>query len=77
MIAVLDDHNGDKKMRLLRISDVAQRIGVHESTIRRWCQKGAGPAHIKVGRGHYLFDPEAVERWLVQLKTRGGSPSED
>jgi excisionase family DNA binding protein len=63
-------------MKLLRISDVAQRIGVHESTIRRWCQKGAGPAHIKIGRGHYLFDPQTVERWLTDLKTQGGPSKE-
>ncbi len=55
-------------MKLLRISDLSQRIGVHPSTIRRWCERGEGPAHIKVGRGHYLFESEAVECWLNQLR---------
>ncbi|MGO9120491.1 MAG: helix-turn-helix transcriptional regulator [Desulfomonilaceae bacterium] len=58
-------------MKLLRVSDLAKCIGVHESTIRRWCQKGAGPAHIKIGRGHYLFDSEAVEQWLIRLRNQG------
>jgi excisionase family DNA binding protein len=56
-----------KNRQLMRATDAAQAIGVDASTLRRWCRQGKGPQHIKVGRGHYLFTPEAVKAWLVSF----------
>jgi len=56
-------------MKLLRIQDLAEMTGFHESTIRRWCEAGAGPRHLKIGPGrHYRFRAEDVDRWLNRVQ---------
>ena len=52
----------------LRLSEVAQDLGVDPSTLRRWCQKGKGPRHIKTPGGTYIFLPEHVEEWKKGLE---------
>ena len=56
---------------LMRATQVAEQIGVHVTTFRRWCQKGEGPPYIKIGRGHFLFRPEDVQEWLKQFQASG------
>jgi excisionase family DNA binding protein len=36
--------------RMLRVSDVADRLGVSEKTVRRWFKAGTLPQPIKLGR---------------------------
>jgi len=54
--------------RTLRLPEVAERIGVHSSTLRRWCEEGKGPRHIKTPGGTYIFRAEEVEKWLAELE---------
>lgn len=52
----------------LRLPELAERIGIHSSTLRRWCEEGKGPRHIKTPGGTYIFRSEDVEKWLAGLE---------
>ena len=53
---------------LIKIPEIAKELGVAESTVRRWCERGEGPGHVKIGhRRHYLFSPEDVHEWYRQI----------
>jgi excisionase family DNA binding protein len=47
----------------LTLSDVAQKLGVHPSTVRLWSDKGALPVHRTSG-GHRRYKRSEVELWL-------------
>lgn len=50
----------------LSAQELARRLGVHDKTIRRWCQRGEIPAHCYLKgseRGHYRFFADAVRHW--------------
>lgn len=61
--------------KMLRIKEVAKRLGVDPVTMRRWLEQGKGPAHIRTPGKVYLFDHRDVESWLNSL--RSSDPSED
>lgn len=44
---------------MLRVEQVAKRLGVHVTTVRRYVKGGQLPAHL-IGNRH-LFDPADVE----------------
>ena len=46
---------------LLSVSEAADRLGVHISTVRRWTESGALP-EVRTPGGHRRFPAEAVER---------------
>jgi excisionase family DNA binding protein len=50
--------------RLLSAEDVAQLMGVKETTVWRWCREGNLPC-LKVGK-HWRVRPEALEDFLRQ-----------
>jgi predicted DNA-binding transcriptional regulator AlpA len=57
------------KNRPVRVRDLAERIGVDVSTVRRWLANGDGPPHIKTPGGHIIFDdPEALDQWIESLR---------
>jgi len=63
-------------MKLLQIKDLAKMTGFHESTLRRWCEAGAGPRYMKIGPGgHYRFREEDVDRWLKRVQPQQESDS--
>jgi hypothetical protein len=54
--------------RPLRVTDIADKIGVSPCTVRRWLEDGEGPAHIRTPGGMFLFpDHAAVEHWIASL----------
>lgn len=57
----------------LSLSDVAEMLGVHPSTLRIWSDKGGFPVHRTQG-GHRRFLRSEVELWMQSQ--RAGGPSE-
>lgn len=57
----------------LSLSDVAELLGVHPSTVRNWSDHGGFPVHRTQG-GHRRFLRNEVELWLQSQ--RAGAPSE-
>jgi DNA-binding transcriptional MerR regulator len=53
---------------VLRIPEVAREIGVHPSTLQRWCVQGKGPRHIKTPGGTHIFRAQDVASWLASLQ---------
>lgn len=47
----------------LSLSDVAEMLGVHPSTVRSWSDKGGFPVHRTQG-GHRRYRQEEVELWM-------------
>jgi len=58
-----------RQTETLRLPEVAAAIGVHASTLQRWCASGKGPRHIKTPGGTYIFRPEDVAKWLKGLES--------
>lgn len=52
---------------------VAQRLGVSESSVKRWLDQGAVPI-VRTAGGHRRVSQESVDRLLEQLKTTSGFP---
>jgi excisionase family DNA binding protein len=51
--------------RLLRVADVAERLGVDPSTVYRLVQRGELPALQIGGRGHTVrIDENELQAWL-------------
>jgi excisionase family DNA binding protein len=53
-----------EKMELLSAEDVAELVGIKESTVWRWCREGRIPC-LKVGK-HWRVRREALEDFLEQ-----------
>lgn len=62
--------NKDNNKDLLSISEVAEKLGVHKETLRRWDNQGKLKA-IRFGkRGHRRYKREEIEKILDQHDTR-------
>lgn len=59
---------------LLRLPDVARKIGIHPSTLQRWCADGKGPRHIKTPGGTHIFRVDDVASWLASLQSPDPNP---
>jgi excisionase family DNA binding protein len=59
----------EKKMELLSAEDVAELVGVKETTVWRWCREGRLPC-LKVGK-HWRIRREALENFLEQSERSG------
>lgn len=53
----------NQQLTYLTTSEVAARVRVDSSTVRRWAIEGTLPARITPG-GHYRFRPEDVDALL-------------
>jgi len=53
-------------MRLLQTQDVARRLGVATSTVRRWAAEGMLP--YRWAGSYRVFEPEEVRRLASKLK---------
>ncbi len=51
----------ENRKRLLTISEAANRLGVHQKTLRAWADKGL-VAHIRTPTGYRRFDPADIEQ---------------
>ena len=59
----------------LSLSEAAQILGVHPSTVRNWADQGQLPSHRTQG-GHRRFRREDVETWM-HTQRAGQSPPVD
>lgn len=57
--------------KLLKISEVARKLGLHKATLKRWVQSGLGPVVSLTPGGHYLFKESDILIWQESLKSRG------
>jgi excisionase family DNA binding protein len=57
---------------LMTLQEVAEYLGVPESTIYAWRSKGIGPVGFRVGR-HVRYRREAVDAW-IEDQERAGTP---
>ena len=58
----------DKKIKLLRIKEAADILGVNPETLRRWDKEGKLPA-VKVSvRGDRRYKPEDIEKFIERNK---------
>ncbi len=55
---------------LLEVQDVAEYLGVEQTTVQRWCREGSLPC-MKIGK-YWRIRREALERFL-ELSERSGS----
>lgn len=55
--------------RLLKIEEVAKRMGVSRTWIYKKCRAGILP-HFRIGR-MIRFDPEDLEKWIQDHKVKG------
>jgi excisionase family DNA binding protein len=53
--------------QLLTISQAAERLGVHQKTLRAWADKGL-IAHIKTPTGYRLFDPADIDQLQAEMR---------
>lgn len=53
-------------LRLLTLGDVAERAGVHRTTIDYHVRRGQLPVAGILPNGTRLFGEEAVDRWISQ-----------
>ncbi|MDP9357268.1 MAG: helix-turn-helix domain-containing protein [Chloroflexota bacterium] len=53
--------------RLLTISQAAERLGVHQKTLRAWADKGL-IAHVKTPTRYRLFDPADLDRLQQEMR---------
>ena len=64
------------QQKQMRVSELANLLGVSKSSVRRWLSKGDGPAHTKTPGGTYLFhDPRALDEWINSLRAGTGQSS--
>lgn len=54
----------DKEREWLSLSEAAEHLGVHSTTLRRWAKNGDIPTMITPG-GHRRFDAEDIARFSV------------
>lgn len=55
--------------RLLKESQVAERLGVSMPTLRSWRSRGIGPAYVKLGTGKkspVRYDHRDLEQYIAQ-----------
>jgi excisionase family DNA binding protein len=55
-------------MKTLRVSDVADRLSVHEKTVWRWVREGVFIKPFKLGRAVCVWDEADVNNWLLKNK---------
>jgi predicted DNA-binding transcriptional regulator AlpA len=58
--------------RFLTPAEVAERLAVSRTTLRRWARDGLGPRPVKFSSATIRYDALAVERWERAL---AGDPS--
>lgn len=58
-----------KPIKLLRIREVAEMLGVNPETLRRWDREGKLKAIIISKRGDRRYKREDIERFIAQKGT--------
>ena len=55
--------------RYMDVRDVAELLGVSESTVHHWVGRGQSPPSFKVGK-HRRFERSDVMAWIEEQKQR-------
>ena len=55
--------------KLLTLREAAERLGVHENTMRKWADLGIVPTVRRPG-GHRRFEPQVIEEQRRELGFR-------
>ena len=53
---------------LWKPTDLADFLGLPETTLRQWRHKGYGPRFVRLGK-HVRYRPEDVRDWLDEQET--------
>jgi putative resolvase len=53
--------------RLLTIGQAADRLGVHQKTLRNWADKGLVP-YVRLPSGYRRFDPDEIDRLIDEMR---------
>lgn len=56
---------------LLKVEDVAERLQVHEETVRRWLREGRLEGYRISRRGGWRVKPESVVKMLEEMSEEG------
>ena len=59
----------EEENKLLTLGEAAERLGVHENTMRKWADQGIIPVVRRPG-GHRRFQPEVIEEKRKELGFR-------
>jgi len=62
-------------MRYTDVQDVAELLGVSESTVHQWVGRGQSPPSFKVGK-HRRFERSDVMAWIEEQKQRARRSSD-
>ena len=57
----------EEKKRLLTITQAADRLGIHQTTLRTWADKGY-VEHIRTPTGYRRFDPAVIEQLKEDMR---------
>jgi putative resolvase len=55
--------------RMYRVSEVAQRLGVHRDTVQRWCRERELDA-VRLPSGHYRIGADALDAFVKRTLNR-------
>jgi excisionase family DNA binding protein len=61
----------EKTTKLLTIAQAAERLGIHQNTLRTWADKGLVP-HVRTPTGYRRFDPVVIEQFLADMQMDAG-----
>ena len=54
--------------KVLSFSEVAALLGVHVTTLYRWCAAGTFVPKVRLGPGRVGFSSDDVDGWLAQRR---------
>jgi len=53
---------------MLKVADVARRLGVKPKTVRNWISDGTIPPPIKINPRTFRWDEDVIENWINSRK---------
>jgi len=56
-------------LKLISPETTANRLKIHQGTLRNWRHQGKGPPFVKIG-GKILYDEADLKEWIEALKVR-------
>jgi predicted DNA-binding transcriptional regulator AlpA len=60
--------------KLMTDKEVAERLAVNTTTVRKWRMFGTGPRFIRIGKGSIRYDPGDLEKYLATRAAGGEQP---
>lgn len=53
--------------KLIKITELSRKLGLHRATLKRWIHEGRGPEVTLTPGGHYLFKESDIIEWQKKL----------